>query len=241
MDEPVLYVTSVIRALAAPYKNFIRKINAGDDVRTLIPAKFYIYTAAGSNQEIARKNAHTKGLETQKRPLLMVMMKNAPFEIYAHLVGASEKPVATITTHKMKNGTLIWYIGGGVAECTKDTDPQISYKSVQDALLRYMPKADLSHAQWSTLPIDRIEGKSAMQGWMPDMPTVHAAGDALYCWPTKLTFAPLLSDMIVGELQQRGIKPSNKESDFSFLPEADYAQTPWDTAQWTKERLAKQA
>lgn len=241
MDEPVMDIPSVIRALAAPYKNFIRKIRATDDVRTLIPAKIYIYTAAGSNRDIAEKNAHTKGLETQQRPLLMAMMKNAPFEIYAHLVGTSEKPVATITTHKMKDGTLVWYIGGGIAECKKETNPEIVCKAAQNALLRYMPDIDLSRAEWSTLPIDRIEGKSTTQGWMPDAPTLHAAGDSLYCWPTKLTFAPLLSDMIVEELQRRGIAPSNKESNFSFLPEADYAQTPWDTAQWTKEHLARQA
>ena len=52
----------------------------------------------------------------------MGMLKPAPYELYAHLVGSSDKPVATITTHKTSNGELAWYLGGGVAERDKDSD-----------------------------------------------------------------------------------------------------------------------
>ena len=165
----------------------------------------------------------------------MGMMKNAPYELYVHLVGPSEKPVATITTHKAEDGSLVWYLGGGVAERTKEDSPEKVYEACHKAFKKYLPDVDLSRAEWAVLPIDRIEGISSNKGWMPDTPTIHTSGNALYCWPTKLTFAPLLSDMIIEHLEATDIKPSNTETDFSFLPSVDYALAPWDKATWIKD------
>ncbi len=229
MDEPVLDVPSVLRALAEPYQDCIR--NA---VPSAFSAKRYIYTAAGSNQTIAKDRGEDDGLKTQARPLLMGMMKHAPYPLYAHLVGSSDKPVASITTHKAADGSLVWYLGGGVAERDKDSNPEEVYKAARKGFAKYMPKLDLSGVQWATLPIDRIEGKSSTQGWMPDTPTVHKVGNALYCWPTKLTFAPMLADMVVEDLNESGIAPSHKTSDFSSLSSVEYADAPWDGARWTK-------
>lgn len=244
MNEPVLNIPSVIRALAEPYKDSIRKIDAlphiNGDIQSIeigghtIRAQAFIFTGAASNHAIAKQLGHDPGLETQARPLLMGMMKNAPYELYAHCVGASDKPVVTITTHKDKNGALVWYLGGGVAERSKESDPQDVIDAAKAAFTKYMPQLDLSRAEWATLPVDRIEGKSTSQGWMPDTPTIHKSGNVFYLWPTKLTFAPLLSDMILEKLAF--IKPSGPPSDWSFLPPAPYTQTPWDTAQWSNSK-----
>lgn len=236
MGEPVLDIPSVIRALAEPYKNFIRRDNG-----TKIESALTIYTAAASNHDIATQNGHAAGLETQKRPLLMGLMKNVPFALHAHFVGTSEKPVATITTHKTKDGALVWYVGGAVAERAKDFDPSEVYAAIRKALAKYMPALDLSGIEWAVFPIDRIEGKSKTDGWLPDTPTIHEAGNTLYCWPTKLTFAPLLADMVMKKIENAGIKPSaNPNTDWSFLPEADYATAPWDSVEWTKDNSDKQ-
>ncbi|MGB0720159.1 MAG: FAD-dependent oxidoreductase [Bdellovibrionales bacterium] len=250
MGEPVLDVPSVLRALAEPYSDSIKKSptltlplkgggnEAGEYIRLaavgggeiLIKPKYKIFTAAGSNHPLADAAGHGKGLKTQKRPLLMGMMKNAPFEIYAHMVGASEKPIATITSHRCADGSLVWYLGGSVAERDKDANPQAVFAAARKAFAKYMPDVDLSHAQWAVLPIDRVEGKSDTQGWLPDTPTIHAAGNALYCWPTKLTFAPMLADMVVEKLT--GLKPSGHLSDFSDLESVPYSDAPWDAANW---------
>lgn len=229
MGEPVLDIPSAVRALAEPYRKCIKKSDG-----TQINAKLHIYTAAAGNLETAKQKDHDKGLETQHRPLLMGLMKNAPFPLYAHLVGASDKPIATITTHTTKDNDLVWYIGGLPAERPKESDPQETIQTTIDAFAKYLPDLNLDNVKWATLPIDRVEGKSKTDGWMPDTPTIHDAGNHLYCWPTKLTFSPMLSDMIVKKLEEKGIKPSGEESDFSDLPDIDYRETPWDTAQWTK-------
>ncbi len=231
MDELVLDIPSVIKALAEPHRDCIFKIE--DEVS--VDAQLYIYSAADSNAFIAHNKRHDKGLEVQHRPLLMGMMKNAPFPLFAHLVGASEKPVATITTHQDSQGHLIWYLGAGVAERAKDADPQEVYEATRKALAKYMPNLDLSNIEWATLPIDRVEGKSKTDGWMPDTPTIHEAKNHLYCWPTKLTFAPMLADMIIDKIHAKGIISSKKSMSSVDLPLADYAQTPWDEVKWKSE------
>ncbi len=248
MDEPILDVASVLHALAAPYRDHIRRADVLADtdyvivdgnIDTLylgaepVRAKKYIFTTADSNKLIAEKFGHADGLQTQARPLLMGMMRNAPFELYAHCVGPSEKPVVTITTHRATDGSLVWYLGGGVAERAKNAAPGDVYKAAQDGLRKYMPHVDLSRVIWSTLPVDRIEGKSKTAGHLPDTPTIHTAHNALYCWPTKLTFAPMLAQQVVAQLEKDGITPSGTQSDFSFLPPCPVTEAPWDQAEWT--------
>ena len=239
MDEPVLDVPSALHALATPYQDCIKLIDTPDDPagfleRHGITAKKIIFTAAGSNHTAAAKRQDDKGLKTQARPLVQGMMKPAPFPLYAHLVGSSDKPVATVTTHEAEDGTLVWYLGAGVAERDKDADPQDVYCEAIKAFRKYMPKIDLSKVGWAVLPIDRIEGKSDTQGWMPDMPTIHESGDSYYCWPTKLTFAPMLADMVVERLARDGVDASNTQTDFPDLQSVDYAKAPWDKADWKK-------
>ncbi len=241
MDEPVLDIPSVIHALAKPYISCIRKITdeqASNPFKFLkennITAKRIIFTCAAANHVIAKDNHQDNGLETQKRPLLQGMLRPAPFPFYAHLIGKTDKPLVSITTHKTNTGELVWYLGGRAAERKKDDDPNHVYEDAIKAFKKYLPNVDFSDAQWSTLPIDRVEGKSRTDGWMPDTPTIHHTDKALYCWPTKLTFAPMLSQMILEDLKNLELEPSNKISDFSFLPDVDYAQAPWDKTKWTK-------
>lgn len=238
MDEPVLDVPSAIRALAEPNAACIRHLDTPEDplgflARHDITAKRIIFTGAASNHAWAQRYDNASGLKTQHRPLVMAMMKPAPFELYAHLVGSSDKPVATITTHRAADGTLIWYLGGQVAERGLETSPAEVIRAAQNAITRYLPRADISAAHWATLPIERIEGNSTTQGWMPDTPTIHDTSDHYYCWPTKLTFAPLLARRILEKLNDAGITPSGTQSDWSFLPPAPLSPAPWDRATWT--------
>ncbi|MCB1783466.1 MAG: FAD-dependent oxidoreductase [Alphaproteobacteria bacterium] len=243
MDEIVLDMPAVVRALAAPYMDCIRKISedeAADPLGFLeksgIEARKVLFTGAGSNHAIACRYGRDKGMETQTRPLLMGMMKGAPYPLFAHLVGNGEKPVATITTHTAPDGSLVWYLGGQVAERAKEDDPGAVYAAALDAFKRYLPKVDLSQVEWAVYPVDRCEGKSKTDGWMPDTPTIHRAGDHLYCWPTKMTFAPMLGDMIVQIFEEERMMPGNLTSDWSFLPQVDFAAPPWGRCSWTKDR-----
>jgi hypothetical protein len=110
-----------------------------------------------------------------------------------------------------------------------------------DALKKYMPLTEIENAELAVLPIDRIEAKPGV-GVMPDTPVLHNKGDKLYAWPTKLTFAPMMADKIVEELTSAEyFRPSHNHSDWSFLPEVSYAQPPWETAQWIKDKSDRRA
>lgn len=235
-NEPVLDIPSLIHALADPHRESIRKIDTDLEsflkIHDIRPRKI-IFTAAGGNKE------HKPDLKTQARPLLMGMLKPAPFPLYAHLVGPSDKPVATITTHKALSGEDVWYLGAGVAERPKDSDPQEVYEAIQKAFARYLPRVDIGAMEFATLPVDRIESKSPGELFIPDTPTIHEEGNRLYCWPTKLTFAPLLGDMVRERLED--LKPSGAQTDWSFLPPVDFALAPWDKAAWTNAASEKQA
>ncbi len=241
MNEPVLDIGSVLRALAEPHRQSIRRIDCPDNPLGFledhnITARRLIFTGAGSNHEIAKRLGHDAGLKTQRRPLLMGMMRPAPYPLHAHLVGPSQIPLATVTTHKMRNGTLIWYLGGALAERPKEADREAVIAAAKKAFSKYLPNVDLSNVEWATLPIDRVEGMSGRDDRMPDTPTVHGVEGALYGWPTKLTFAPMLANQILERLEAEDIRPSGTATDWSFLPEAPYSEAPWNAASWTKER-----
>ena len=226
MGEPVLDIPSVVQALAEPHMHCIRKSADG------IKAKKYIYTAAGGNDD--------SGIGTQRRPLLMGLMKNMPFPLWAHFFDLSEKPVATVTTHRTQDEKNIWYFGGQVAERLKNADPTDVYDAMQRAIKKYLPLVKINNAEFSVFPVDRVEPRTR-PGIMPDSPVLYNKEEKLYAWPTKLTFAPLMADKIAAQLMQDNILPSHNYTDWSFLPEVSYAQPPWETAQWTSEKSAKQA
>lgn len=241
MDEPVVDVPSVLRALADPAAGAIRRIDrdGGDDPASWlrargIEARAMVVTAAGSNREIALAGGHGGDLEVQRRPLLQGLLRPAPFPLFAHLFeGSLDKPAVTVTSHDAADGSLVWYLGARVAERSKEADPQAVYDASRDVFARFMPALDLADRHWAVVPVDRVEGKASGGAWMPDAPTVHRIGTTLYCWPTKLTFTPLLGDIVVAELDRLEIRPSHRQSDFSDLPPVDYAVPPWDKAEWT--------
>lgn len=179
MDELVLDVPSVLRALAEPWRDGVRRLDVaadGDPVAALravgIEARCVLFAAASGNLPAAALRREDDGLADQHRPLLQGMLKPAPFALYAHLVGGSmtDKPVATVTTHETAAGEPVWYLGAAVAERPKDSDPRAVIEASRAAIAAYLPGVDLSDVRWATLPIDRVEGRTG--GFrMPDTPT----------------------------------------------------------------------
>lgn len=245
LNEPVIDVPNVLKDLSAicharkidDDSQYIRSFDGalkGLWIKdTPVAARAVVFTAADSNLPFAKKFGHAEGVKTQVRPLLMGMMRDAPFPLFAHLIGASDKPVATITTHTAKDGALIWYIGGKVAEQSKNSWPYESYQAAKKAFSNYLPAVNFSGVEWAVHPVDRIEGKGGST-WLPDTPVIHQFQNAFYCWPTKLAFAPMLADRIEDALMKMKIRPSGTRRDYSFLPKAPFAKTPWDRATWKK-------
>lgn len=240
LAEPVLEIGSVVRALAEPFGQAVRRI---DPESSDAPVEFLrrfdiepaavIVTAAAGNAEVARRCGHEAEIRARHRPLLQGMLSPAPFPLFAHFMAGSKKPVATVTTHRRASGDLVWYFGGSVAERARDADPGETIDAARSAVSRYLPAVDVSGLRWSTVGVDRVEWNATARSEIPDEPVVRRVDTMLYCWPMKLAFAPLLSDKIVAELEALGVKPSGRETDFSDLPPVGYAVPPWETATWT--------
>jgi hypothetical protein len=78
----------------------------------------------------------------------------------------------------------------------------------------------------------RQQGRaSRRQGWASGGPFVHQFGRVLLAWPTKLTFAPALSDLVMERLD--GIDPE-ATSPPPPLPPAEIGGYPWEAAAWQK-------
>ena len=71
---------------------------------------------------------------------------------------------------------------------------------------------------FDTLDIDRAE-PDQLSGGLPDSPFVEKVGNAIVCWPTKLTLAPLMADFALSH-----IKPLIAGNTTSTLPELEVAK-----------------
>lgn len=129
LDEPVLDAASIIRALATPnikstmqiklMTNFSEKeisVEASNGDVWNITAEKIILSAGKGNADLLKQMGHSKP-EMQLRPLQMVMVRGGlPEKLYAHCLGASVNPRITITSSEDKQGNIVWYLGGQLAE-----------------------------------------------------------------------------------------------------------------------------
>ncbi|MEI7657173.1 MAG: FAD-dependent oxidoreductase [Phycisphaerae bacterium] len=170
----------------------------------------------------------------QRRPLHMAVMRGALFDVNGHcLQELSDKPRLTITTTR-SGLDRVWYIGGDVAERGVALDEQSQVRATMAELESCIGWADLRGGRWSTLRIDRAEGRSE-DGSRPDGPVcrfVEAAASRTptwVAWPTKLALAPALAAMVAEALDHAGI-PAAKRSLATTNHDAPVAPLPWEPA-----------
>ncbi|MEJ6655681.1 MAG: FAD-dependent oxidoreductase [Pseudomonas sp.] len=192
-----------------------------------IIARRYVLTA-GEGNEALLKSAGITQPAMQRRPLQMVLVKGPHLPaLYAHCLGNSPKPRVTVTTHPCSDGQWCWYLGGELAEQGTNMPADTLIRQAQKELRELLPWVDLQNCQWATLPVTRAE--PAQSGLVrPDNAYLHAVGNALICWPTKLALAPDLSDQAIAELERQAVKPELPQPS-SDLPRPPVATPVWDT------------
>ncbi len=238
LDEPVLDAGSVIKALAKPNKNNIMHIKSMTDFANNalsieecngeaweVTAEKIILSAGKGNEDLLRKMGRTAP-KMQLRPLQMVMVRGGlPEKLYAHCLGASVNPRITITSSEDKQGNIVWYLGGQLAEDgihrTKEEQITIAKKELQSL----MPWLDFATMQWSTLNIDRAEPKQK-DGQRPSTSYLHEENNVITTWPTKLALAPNLANDVLKQLEKNNTTKStvSEMPEFSHAPVADL---PW--------------
>ena len=239
LDEIVVDVPSVLEALKAAHRERIRRIPnreplsfaSGDGCLRIgditVGAQRFVLAAGSGNEELA-VHAGIDDVQHQRRPLHQVVVAGMKQPLYAHCVGKSTKPLATITAHPSSQGDYVWNVGGLIAEDGVGESEAGLIQRAQRELPRLFPAADFGAARWATFRIDRAEGAVA-GGRRPGGPVVHSHGKFIIAWPTKLALAPALSERVVDLLHRQQVRPGASQIEaLSALPEPDVALPPWE-------------
>ena len=177
---------------------------------TLAPAMTVLAAGLGNAALLSQAHQHDLALDIreQSRPLHMVMVRHRlGHRLYAHCVGTSNKPRLTVTTHDMPDGSLVWYLGGDLAERGVDQDEATLIEQARAELRDLMPWLDFSKADFATVRISRAEPKQDSL-IKPDNAYAELRNNLIVTWPTKLTLAPDLGDRVLSLLQQAGQAPA---------------------------------
>lgn len=199
-----------------------------------IHAQRFIFTAGMGNAELLQQ----LGLERpamQLRPLQQVLVKhNQPFDFYGHCLGRETTPRLTISSHRLPDGSHVWYLGGSLAEKGAHMAADELIALAQAELQELIPWINLNGAEWATLPVARAEPLQPNLA-RPDNAFISPApgtANLLVGWPTKLTLAPNLANQALELLAVAGITPAthNKVNLHDYFAYAELAKTPWELA-----------
>ena len=204
-----------------------------DQVTLRIKAQRFIFAAGLGNEDLI-SSARLRKPVAQRRPLQMIYLSKLGLpDAYVHIIGSnpSLNPQLTITTHQSADGGVVWYLGGEVAENSVKKAPEILIDETKALLKKLLPWINFDGASWNTILVDRAEGKIT-NNKRPDGPICIPDGNCLVVWPTKLTLAPSLSDIVIKELNSQGVSPlkhsyANEVSLAEFLTSPNLAVPEW--------------
>jgi glycerol-3-phosphate dehydrogenase len=232
------YADCVLATGASPIQ--LQRRDKGADIvlqdgeKTLrIRSQLCVLSAGKGNGELLQQ-LHASQPAMQLRPLQQVLVKHPQLTpLYAHCVGTDSKPRLTISSHTV-DGEMVWYLGGQLAEegaqLSRDNLLQKA-KAEMSALFSWI---DWNAAQWATYSVDRAEPQQP--GLLrPDNAWLSPCDDLSRClvaWPTKLTLAPNLGNLLMHYVQQEKIVPRYQEAVPDDWPRMkNIAATPWQAAQ----------
>ena len=234
LNEPVIDVQSVLvnltsnlsgRIFKATVKSIISESGIITGVVTdqgIIKGDEVILAAGEGNAQILQ-NSGIDSFPMQIRPLAMgmVFMKTKIPDIYGHQLGASNRPVVTVSTHYTGDQQVL-YVGGDVAESGVglcDADQKQAIKTSVEAALHWLD-LDIEHIE--ILRINRGEPKlnSIIK---PDSYFCGHKPGLIVCWPTKLAFAPVLASDVADHCN----KLDGDRVNMNGLKTAQIAEYPW--------------
>lgn len=161
-------------------------------------AQTFVFCAGAGNASLLMQIGCKKP-EMQRRPLHQALVKHAyPHALYAHCTGANPSPRLTISSHRLRDGQWVWYLGGDLATAGVQMSEVELIDAAKNELRDLFPWVDFGPTQWATLRVDRAEPKQ--KGLVkPDKAFAGLAeqhSNVIVAWPTKLTLAPNMADEV---------------------------------------------
>ncbi len=244
LNEPVVDTQSLVTVMYTQLKAycFIGEVLGGSDVQRLlvksdtgeqlqIATQMTVLTAGQGNQGLLELLGR-KQPKMQKRPVHMLMVKGDLPELYAHCLGASANPRLTITSTQEADGSVVWYIGGGIAETGIKRDRQQQIEAAKSEINAVLPWLKSSNWLWSTVMLDRCEIHTPGNK-RPESSFVESDDGLITVWPTKLAFAPRAAAQVEEAVNRHMGQPraTNLQSDMP-LSHPPIASRPWNATQW---------
>ncbi len=246
LQEPVLDVMSLVRVLYSRLADYCWQLptdqlqvdarqpngfSIGDQLR--VSSQAILFAAGAGNQQLLDSWGQRQPA-MQQRPLHMLMLKGDLPRVYAHCLGASTNPRMTITSYPLADGSLVWYLGGQIAEQGVQRDASAQIDAGKAELKELLPWLNTSSMQWSACRVNRAEPAMA-SGKRPDDCYLQHDKNLFTAWPTKLAFAPRLADKLLEALQKQGVNPtSNKQlAGLQWLSTPALSTPPWEQAAWS--------
>ncbi len=232
LPDFVLDCSSLIEALSAPHRGRIHLIGLHESVdaakriefrTTANSRELIVYTTdepltvkarrhifcAGEGNERLIEQAGLLLPRCQTRPLKMVSVSGVSLPpMFMHVLGEglSATPRLTITSHTDATGAPVWYLGGELAESGTRCADAAQIDAAKRQLADLFPEVCLNELRWRCLDINRAEPASPGSR-RPDNAHISAEQDIIVAWPTKLTLAPALADLVMQSLRDDGITP----------------------------------
>ncbi|MTI63682.1 FAD-dependent oxidoreductase [Methylophaga sp.] len=247
LDEPVLDVVSLLDELVKPWQKRMLAVSreaeyqwqpSTSPVSSLligeqyeIKAQHFVLTAGEGNEKLLQGLSQPQP-EMQRRPLQMVLCKSKQLDkplpvIYAHSLGSGSKPIATISSHKDKQGNVVWYIGGNIAEEGVNKSHTQLVAEARALLADILPWVALPELEWATHAVNRAEPKQSSLT-RPDSAFISSYDNLHVCWPTKLALAPDLADQMLAALESADLKAGDHHN--PDYPQPSMAEPLWDRA-----------
>lgn len=245
LQDIVLDVPSLITTLADRQRAHVHRIewtrtrlehDASGRVVALVlengirlQARAFICAGGEGNDELLG-TLRPPQIAMQRRPLQMVVVKHRhPHPVYVHCVSdqLTATPELTLTTHRCRDGSSAWYLGGELAEAGAHIGHDEQIARARQKVAELFPWCDMHDAHWRSFYIDRAEAAQP-GGKRPDQASVLHGGNVLYCWPTKLTLAPNLATQVLDMLHGLAIRPGTQAVPPLDLPFPAIAAPPWE-------------
>lgn len=259
LDEAVIDPISFLKVMADRNRPLVWKIDAerglefeldaaGQNVaavrlanpatgRTARLAVRHVVLAAGEGNAGLRARLGLPVTAMQRRPLQIALLRGQLPPLNGHSIDVGRTRV-TITSDVDAAGRTVWQLGGQVSEDGANMEPASFIEHARRELAAVLPGWRWGSAEWATLRVDRAEGVTS-DGARPGDVQIARDGNVLTVWPTKLVFAPRLSQRVTESLAVSG---DRGRADWRVRvaehgwPTPEIALAPWEREQtWTKD------
>ena len=200
-------LTGGIEGCLLPEKVAPEQVRRGDEgvagidlTATTVIAQRYVFAAGAGNADLAPRLGFGTDA-TMLRPLhqAWAVVEHTP-PTFAHCLVRTfgTEPDVTVTTHSDDNKTVL-YLGGHLATAGVARSAEAQVETAKRTLASALPHVNLARAQFGTVRVARAEPRRSAAGRTDDA-FLATAGNALLCFPVKLSLAPRLGDLFLREV-----------------------------------------